>query len=248
MENSNCGIYAIINKVNGKMYIGSSRNLSNRKSQHFSDLRSNIHDNNYLQKAWNKYRSENFEFKILEYCKKEKLLEREDFYFYKYQSTNLNCGYNLSVKASKVRITTEGIERIRLYHLGKSPSNETREKIRKSLLGRKQSEETKRKQSIAHTGKKMSPEAIEKLRLRNLGNKYSLGKKRTPEQIEKTASKTRGLKRTPEQNERNRQAHLGKKASEETKEKLRQSGLKRKHSEETKKKISEANKGKLPSL
>lgn len=52
---SNAGIYMIVNKVNGKRYVGSSRNCHRRKSEHLSRLRRNAHINSKLQAAWNKY-------------------------------------------------------------------------------------------------------------------------------------------------------------------------------------------------
>jgi hypothetical protein len=53
-----------------------------------------------------------------------------------------------------------------------------------SVRGIKRSEETKKKISLANTGHPVSEENREKSRQRAKGNKYNLGKKRTPEQIE----------------------------------------------------------------
>jgi len=68
------GIYKIINKVNGKYYIGSSNDIKGRWSEHKNDLKANRHDNDYLQKSWNKYGEENFEFEVdlLESIKKKR--------------------------------------------------------------------------------------------------------------------------------------------------------------------------------
>jgi len=75
---SKLGIYWIINKVNGKFYIGSAVNLNRRLNEHFQGDKSNI----ILQKAFKKYSLENFSIEILEYCDqvKEILLERELYY------------------------------------------------------------------------------------------------------------------------------------------------------------------------
>ena len=54
------GIYKILNKSNGKCYIGSSCNLNKRKYQHFNSLMKNKHYNLYLQKSFNKYGKDNF--------------------------------------------------------------------------------------------------------------------------------------------------------------------------------------------
>lgn len=60
-----CGIYFIVNKVNGKLYIGSSRDCERRKSEHFSRLRRGAHINKRLQSAWDKYGEANFEFTVI---------------------------------------------------------------------------------------------------------------------------------------------------------------------------------------
>lgn len=97
----NSGIYAIINKVNGYRYIGQSVNITNRLWQHKSLLRNNHHtykngDLSLLQKAWNKYGEESFEFKIIEFCEVDKLDDRERYWidFYKCNHAKFRQGYN----------------------------------------------------------------------------------------------------------------------------------------------------------
>lgn len=60
------GIYQIVNLVNGKFYIGSSKNIYDRWEGHISLLNKNKHYNPYLQGSWKKYGEENFQFIILE--------------------------------------------------------------------------------------------------------------------------------------------------------------------------------------
>jgi hypothetical protein len=64
------GIYKIINKIDGKYYVGSSKNITMgcdcRFKSHLRYLKSNNHSNDYLQYAWNKYKKDSFEFKIVE--------------------------------------------------------------------------------------------------------------------------------------------------------------------------------------
>lgn len=64
----NSGVYNIINKINGDLYIGSSNQLNTRKTTHFRNLRNGKNHCKILQRAFNKYGEENFEFIILEYC------------------------------------------------------------------------------------------------------------------------------------------------------------------------------------
>lgn len=59
-------IYAIINKENGKQYIGSTNSFKTRKNCHLYLLRNGHHHNFYLQNAWNKYGKECFNFIVLE--------------------------------------------------------------------------------------------------------------------------------------------------------------------------------------
>lgn len=72
-----CGVYQIKNDITGDLYIGSSHKIRNRVLYHFSRLRSNKHNNPYLQKAYNKYGPYSFSASILEICEKGSLLETE---------------------------------------------------------------------------------------------------------------------------------------------------------------------------
>jgi len=71
-------VYKILNLKNGKYYIGSTKQYNIRVKQHINKLDKNKHSNIKLQRAWNKYNSENFEFLILEECDNYK--ERENYY------------------------------------------------------------------------------------------------------------------------------------------------------------------------
>ncbi len=61
------GIYAIVNTVNNKIYIGSSIHLQKRYKEHIYQLKNNIHFNQHLQNSFNKYGNDAFKFIILEY-------------------------------------------------------------------------------------------------------------------------------------------------------------------------------------
>lgn len=55
-------IYFITNKKNHKCYIGQTQNIQNRKYRHFSALRHGTHHSHKLQRAYNKYGEDNFDF------------------------------------------------------------------------------------------------------------------------------------------------------------------------------------------
>lgn len=91
------GIYYIKNLVNGKKYIGSSKNLTKRLRDHKSALRVGRHHNIHLQRAWNKYGEENFKFVSKEF-KHGCLLSRENKYI-------KLCGhYNIATIAQAFRL------------------------------------------------------------------------------------------------------------------------------------------------
>lgn len=74
------GIYAIINMIDWKKYIGQAVDIKRRNNKELSILRGNYFHNQHLQNAFNKYGEENFIFIFLEECTEEKLNERERYH------------------------------------------------------------------------------------------------------------------------------------------------------------------------
>lgn len=107
------GIYKIENKVNGKVYIGQSVNIENRWKQHKAGLRNNHHRNDYLQKSWNKYGEDNFDFVVLCECNENELDDNEINYINQYKSTDDNYGYNLREGGESGFMTEDTIEKLR---------------------------------------------------------------------------------------------------------------------------------------
>lgn len=112
------GIYKIENKVNGKVYIGQSNNIEVRWTNHRSELKHNCHHNKILQRAWNKYGSENFDFIIIEECKLDELNSKEIYWIEHFNSYNF--GYNLTFGGNGTQTTSsEVIQKIyELYATG----------------------------------------------------------------------------------------------------------------------------------
>ena len=68
------GVYSIRNKINGKEYIGSSKNIEKRWNEHRM-MRHVYHPK--LYEAFKKYGIDNFEFTVVQECKEEELNELE---------------------------------------------------------------------------------------------------------------------------------------------------------------------------
>ena len=129
------GIYKIINKTNGKYYVGSSVNLSQRIYSHRSALNNSRHYNEHLQKAWNKYGKENFEFLIIESnISNDDLFLTEQKYLNVAKAEKDRC-YNASFIANRVEMTPETIKKISKINSGKGNPN----------FGKHTSEEAKQK-------------------------------------------------------------------------------------------------------
>ena len=171
----NIGIYAIKNLINNKVYIGQTgENFLRRYLHHDWKLRNNSHDNEHLQRAFNKYGSDNFVFEIVEIVdNSEELNELEIFYIDKYRE--LNICYNMLGGGGGRR--------------GYSMKESTKEKIgaknREHMLGRKHSEETKMKMTLARTNQPYTRHKITTVITENIAKiiKEKLVKGETPKQI-----------------------------------------------------------------
>lgn len=94
------GIYAIINTLNNKVYVGKSINIKYRWWQHKNDIKNNSKNcNRYLKASVNKYGIENFKIDILEEISIDKgdnyFKERELFWMDYLNTCNRENGYNL---------------------------------------------------------------------------------------------------------------------------------------------------------
>lgn len=149
------GIYKIINKIDNKYYVGSSKNIYKRWNAHTRSLNGNYHTNDYLQNAWNKYGEESFEFIIVETTNEKNTFLVEQKYLDIAKQEQNKC-YNLNYKADA---PPKEISEYSKNKLKKSLTNfyknqENRKKISLKLKGIPLSEETKRKMSLARTGEK----------------------------------------------------------------------------------------------
>ena len=72
-------VYQIINKINGKQYIGSTVNWKRRAATHKCKLNNGEHPNRYLQNAWNKYGQESFVFVPIAICNNGHVKTEQEF-------------------------------------------------------------------------------------------------------------------------------------------------------------------------
>lgn len=169
------GIYMIKCAANQGIYIGSAKNLYNRKNKHFHMLKLGIHPNKYLQNSFNKYGIENFNFEILEIVSDlQIIITKEQEWINKYSIIKSTL-FNIRMEARS--------------NLGIKISENGRLNIIKGLLGRKLKEETKIKISNSNKGKVFSKETKVKMSLAKKGKpSHFKGKKRSLETKQKLSN------------------------------------------------------------
>jgi hypothetical protein len=121
------GIYMFFNKQNGKFYIGSGVNMSQRVNYYFQKCYFKYNPNSIIGKAILKYGMENFCLVILEFCNKEELLSRETHFI-----TTSNSAYNILKEAGNLygyKHKLESILKIGKASLGRRHLPEIRARI-----------------------------------------------------------------------------------------------------------------------
>ena len=204
------GIYQITNRVNGNRYLGSTVNLRSRRKAHLCDLRHGQHNNQHLQRAFDKYGETAFVFSVLEHVEDaEQLIPREQYHL-----DTLSPEYNIA--------------RIAGSTLGCYPSPETRRKLsearsgeRSHNYGKRFSAETRAKMSEAHRGKPLSEEHRKSLsRVRRGARHWCYGKHRSEEAKQRMSVALKGRTLSEETKRKMSAAHKGKTPNAETREKM----------------------------
>lgn len=222
------GIYSITNKITGKRYIGSSKDIASRWRQHKYQLKEQKHHSKHLQRAYNKYKKMVFIFEILcEIIDINKLLKIEQIFLDLYQSYDPRFGYNNNRFAD-----------------GHQLSEFTKKRISDSHIGIKHTEKTKTKLSLAgkgrappNKGKQASEETRVKLRARKYSNETrakmraaKLGKKLNDNTKEKLSIIHTGKLKSAEHCENIRKSRIGTHQTAETKAKISATKLQKKRS------------------
>ena len=107
------GIYKITNQLNGKIYVGQSKNVYEREAEHFTALRRGYHPNKQMQKDWNK-NNHGFRFDVVEWCPLNELNEKEKYWIDKLDT--IERGYNQGWVPYKRKPQKRKAYRIHKYH------------------------------------------------------------------------------------------------------------------------------------
>lgn len=211
------GIYQITNTANGKCYVGSAVRFNSRWKLHQTQLSRGEHHSVVLQRAWDKYGEDAFQFKRLLICSKEHLL-----WFEQRALDALKPAYNICKVAGSVRgyrhsdeAKAAAAERARgnTNRRGRKEPQEVCERIsaaRKGKgIGRVLDAATRGKIAAAQRGRKQTEEQKEHLR------RLNTGKKQSPETIAKRMQKLRGRTRSSEATAKTAKAHTGSKRTQE---------------------------------
>jgi group I intron endonuclease len=243
-------IYKAVNKINGKVYIGQTIKLLEKRLYEHSHYKLG-----YFGSAIKKYGWNSFDCEIIEYCLTDNELNERETYWIKYFNSLVPNGYNLTLGGEGLKGASEqtrrklseaksgpnhpfyGIKRPLHSEFMKSDKNpntrdDVREKKRQAMLG----------SNHPFRGKKQSKESNVK-RSTTLKEKYkkerhpTYGRIMSDEQRKSNSEKMKG-----ENNPMYGKFHTSK-----AKEKIsvKNKGIKR--SEEFKKNISKINKGRLQS-
>lgn len=132
------GVYKILNTITKERYVGSASRIGKSNSlsgfyvrfeKHKSLLKSNKHYNIHLQRAYNKYGENNFNFNVLSICPPEYCIKLEQWFL-----DNLKPEYNIRKIADSnkgIKFTAEHKEK-----LSKSIKNSLKNKVDNSYRKR----------------------------------------------------------------------------------------------------------------
>ncbi len=95
------GVYRIVNRINGKVYVGSSSNLYHRIRAQQWLLAHGQNHNPDLQIDFDRYGKDSFVFEVIELCEGNRLV-REEFWIRHHDA--VASGYNFSGSAHRPRL------------------------------------------------------------------------------------------------------------------------------------------------
>ena len=204
-----CGVYSFVHRATGRRYIGSSKNIYRRRTQHFqaSKYDKKSVGNYAFHKALRELGIESFDFEVLEICAESERFDREGYFITLYDSASLK-GFNTQpnpmprfnfevneATRQRMSLAQRGATWKRLGFRGHH-TPETRLKLseiakkngrRPPIFHGHHNPETLARFSKAMKGNKWAvgyrhtSEALAKISAASVGNKYGLGHVHSPE-------------------------------------------------------------------
>lgn len=167
------GVYKIRNTVDGKVYVGGTQNLQQRKYQHFYDLRSGRHHNDRLKSAYNIYGRSAFKFEVIQTLPYGADIHSvEQKYINENRSYDPEHGYNIAPKADStvgVPCSEKKKELIGIANTGKVRPEEARRKCSEWTRNRNLNAGQEMYRKIAESARLRHSTPKEKARARAMG-------------------------------------------------------------------------------
>lgn len=221
-------IYAFVNKINDRVYIGQSVQPETRLRQHKKALREKTHHCTFFQNAWEKYGEPAFDHLLIgAYETREEANDAERFFIGWYRE--LGLVYNSAHGGS------ESGHRCKYRIRTKEHSENIAKGVAAAWTPERRAEQAERKRGNKNfEGRTHSEEAKEKNRQSKLGeNNPMYGKPTSDNQKEAASKRWKGVKRGPMSEETKQKLREARAlqakvpCSEETKAKIRQKALER---------------------
>jgi group I intron endonuclease len=165
-------IYAIVNQVTRDMYVGSAVTVNRRWATHRRDLAKQCHYNSKLQRAYDKYGKDAFDWEIIQPVEdKKNLVEREQFWMNFFVPAYNNRPVADSPLGTKHSLETRA--KMSAAHKGRVFSDKHKANLSASAQGRVISEERKKHLSEINKGKITSEETRAKIGATSVGRYHT---------------------------------------------------------------------------
>lgn len=171
------GIYMILNRVNGKAYVGSaSASINKRRKEHWRMLGKGCHSNRHLQRAWDKDGPSAFVFRVLEFCGAAECLQKEQHWLEHLGTCDPRRGYNIRQDAASnrgIKWSDESRARLSLAQAGRKAKDSTRATMSLSQEKRWARAGAKEEQSARLKGRTVASESAQKISRTLAGRKLT---------------------------------------------------------------------------
>lgn len=166
-------LYLITNKINGKQYVGITKDPKNRWYMHRWNSRQPWSKRSFaIANAMRKYGADNFEFQVIAMAKNLDIALNAEIELIKQYDT-FNSGYN-ETKGGDVPFDRTGIAPWNKGMKTGPMSEDRKEQNRQYMLSNPNDGQFKEGKTAHNKGKSPSPEQIEKQRLQMKGRRVSI--------------------------------------------------------------------------